>query len=217
MSFILDALKKSEHKRKAEHDQEPRVVFDPAPVNTSVSRRWIPLVVLLLLCVVLLLAVLVWQRTGQEGVIPEQRVVDIESPAPEARGAVVMPVVPPSEALPPVLERQPEIEPLQAVAVAEQDDAPVREDSVPETAADQDRLFTIAELPADVRRRLPTLHMALHAYNANDAVASMVQINGRLVREGAQITDNLTVEEITMNGAILRTEGYRFLLPRRGQ
>lgn len=215
MSFILDALKKSEHERKTQQDQESSGVFAPPPAVSSVTRNWIPLVVLLLSCIVLLLAILIWQRAESEVAAPQQQVGAIEPPVREAQTPVV-PAAPLPDISRSVSQQQPATELLPPPAEAGREGTRLPP-SPAEAVTDQDRLFSIAELPADVRRRLPPLQMALHAYNANDVSASLVQINGRLVRKGAQITDTLSVEEITVNGAVLRTDGYRFLLPRRGQ
>lgn len=208
MSFILDALKKSEHKRRALAGQESQAVFDaPAPAS-AVSRRWIlVLVAFLLLCILLLLAVLVMQRSRNPQVLPTRPLAtDVDS--------VIAPA--PSVVLRPLAQRQPELQVSQG-AGQEQRSEPAAAVPVSPSVETGDPVYRISDLPADVRRRLPALQMALHAYNAADKDASLVQINGRLVREGAQIAENLMVEEITVDGAILRSGSYRFLLPRRGQ
>lgn len=212
MSFILDALKKSEHKRRAKAGQEPQALFEPSAPTSSVSRRWIMIFVVLLLCILLLLAVLVLQRSQNSQVLPERPLATVAdtvvAPAP-------FPSVAPSVALQPDVEQQPRIEESQGAGL-EQRAEPTA--AVPSSSEEtEDQVYRISDLPTEVRRRLPALQMALHAYNAADADASLVQINGRLVREGAQIAENLTVEEITPDGAILRSGSYRFLLLRRGQ
>ena len=58
--------------------------------------------------------------------------------------------------------------------------------------------------------------MSLHAYNRDDATASMVQLNDRIMREKEMVTANISFEQITSDGVVLRYDGYRFLVPRRG-
>ncbi len=217
MSFILDALKKSEHKRRVQKNQEPRTIFEPVSVSASASRYWTPLIALLLLCVVLLLGVFVWQRSRQDVVTPEQRVTNTEQRATDTQAPVIVPAPPSPEVFRPAAQQQPQIELLHQSVAEGQAETTAGPGPLPAPPAGDDPLYSMAELPAEVRRRLPALQMALHAFNANDAGAGLVQINGRLVRAGAQIADNLTVEEITASGAILRIDSYRFLLPRRGQ
>lgn len=214
MSFILDALKKSEHKRRTVAGQEPQAIFEPPPPTSSVSRRWVlVLVALLLLCILLLLAVLVVQPSRNSHVLPPRPLTTVADTAiaPASLASVVPSVVPR-----PDVQGQPAGEGLPEPAV-EQRPEPTTAVSASPVVETEDQVYSISDLPTEVRRRLPALQMALHAYNAADAAASLVQINGRLVREGAQIAENLTVEEITPDGAILRSSSYRFLLPRRGQ
>jgi hypothetical protein len=213
MSFILDALKKSEHKRRAQAGQEPQTFFGPSTPTSSVSRRWILVLVVLLLGILLLLAVLVLQRSPDPHVAPERLLArDAETAVSPAQLPSVVPSVVPR----PVVQGQPEGEGFPESAL-EQHTEPAPAVSSSPVVETEDQVYSISELPPEVRRGLPALQMALHAYNAADAAASLVQINGRLVREGAQIAENLSVDEITSDGAILRSGRYRFLLPRRGQ
>ncbi|MFO7765559.1 MAG: general secretion pathway protein GspB [Pelovirga sp.] len=222
MSFILDALKKSEHKRRARDEGEARAIFEPVGVKTSFSRYWIMLVVVLLLCAILLLGVLLWQRSWQDDSTLEQPAAATRQRTTATQPSVAVPLAPSSDVVRPAAQRQSEpdrlLKPVEEQPVGEQPDiAAAPQNSTPAVSAAEDRIYSISELPANVRGRLPTLQMALHAYNPADPAASLAQINGRLVRKGSPAGDNLTVAEITADGVILRADDYRFLLPRRGQ
>lgn len=65
------------------------------------------------------------------------------------------------------------------------------------------------ELPLSVRQELPTLTIVAHIYSNNSA-SRMANINGRTVREGQNVADGIKLEEITLNGVILRYRDYRF-------
>jgi len=236
MSFILDALKKSEHKRRAQAGGEPVTLYE---VNENkIARRrqsMILVMIFVLLGIFLLLALLVWQRpwggqdnpelpvkvaADQPSTLPlparQGAAADNQSPAAVAQRQEDIPatVTQPQEEVEPRIPVQPSADEFVEATVESQTISPIVAQPTP---AEADRVYSISDLPTDVRRRLPALQMALHAYNATDAQASLVQINGRLVREGAQIAENLSVDEITSEGAILRSGIYRFLLPRRGQ
>lgn len=222
MSFILDALKKSEHKRRARDEGEARAIFEPVGVKTSFSRYWIMLVVVLLLCAILLLGVLLWQRSWQDDSTLEQPAAATRQRTTATQPSVAVPLAPSSDVVRPAAQRQSEpdrlLKPVEEQPVGEQPDiAAAPQNSTPAVSAAEDRIYSISELPANVRGRLPTLQMALHAYNPADPAASLAQINGRLVRKGSPAGDSLTVAEITADGVILRADDYRFLLPRRGQ
>jgi len=72
---------------------------------------------------------------------------------------------------------------------------------------------SIDELPAPATAGLSELSMDLHIY-ADDPAKRAVFINGRRYQQGAVLAEGPTVEEITREGAILRHRGQRFLLPR---
>ncbi len=234
MSFILDALKKSEHKRRAQAGGEPAPLYG---VNeTKIGRRRqskIFVMFFMLPGIFLLLAVLVWQRpwvVQNDPVLAVTVVAEQLSTVPARQGATAANQTPavveqrqmeiPATVTQPQVEAEPgiRVQPSADESVETAVEAQIMSPIVAQpTPAEGDQVYSISDLPADVRRRLPALQMALHAYNATDAQASLVQINGHLVREGAQIAENLSVDEITGEGAVLRSGIYRFLLPRRGQ
>lgn len=79
------------------------------------------------------------------------------------------------------------------------------------------KIYSFDQLPVSIQKQIPTLHMSLHAYNRNDATASMVQLNNRMMHEKEMVTPDISVEQITAEGVVLHYDGYRFLLLRRGK
>ena len=69
-------------------------------------------------------------------------------------------------------------------------------------------------LPTDPGAGLPPLAVDLHIY-ADNAAKRAVFINGRRYTQGATIAEGPVVEEITREGAVLTHRGRRFLLPRQ--
>lgn len=80
----------------------------------------------------------------------------------------------------------------------------------------ENQVYPLQQLPLAIQRAIPSLQMSLHAYNRTDTNASMVQLNNQIYHAGDQISNGLLLEKITAEGAVLRFDGYRFLLPRRG-
>lgn len=70
-----------------------------------------------------------------------------------------------------------------------------------------------AELPAQATAGLPELAIDLHIF-ADDPARRAVFINGRRYQQGGVLIEGPTVEEITSEGAVLNYRGRRFLLPR---
>jgi general secretion pathway protein B len=71
----------------------------------------------------------------------------------------------------------------------------------------------ISTLPPEAMAGLPELSVDLHVFAENPAKRA-VFINGRRYVQGAQIAEGPVVEEITPEGAVLSHRGRRFLLPR---
>lgn len=218
MSFILDALRKSEHER--ERHVVPGRFEPPRSREASPRLRWIVggLTALLLVN----LAIVSWLVLRPE-------------PAREPQ-AVVAPVVtrlatPDATALPVPAERH-----IRSLAAETQPaepsiDYPEPVITAPGTAAGAPRaasrplrdtarhpssalagLPTINELPATATAGLPRLNIDLLVFNSDPAQRFAI-INGQKLRDGGQMKEGPTVEQITAEGAVLVHQGTRFLLP----
>ena len=75
----------------------------------------------------------------------------------------------------------------------------------------EDKIYDIAELPESVKRQLPSISFAGHVYSSTQSQRS-VMLNGKKMREGQEVTKGLLLEEITVEGVVLRSQGYRFKL-----
>lgn len=67
----------------------------------------------------------------------------------------------------------------------------------------------LAELPPSIRQEIPKITVALHAY-ANKPQDRLVSVNDMLLREGDYLAPGLKLERITPAGMILSYKGYRF-------
>lgn len=203
MSFILDALKKSENKHRKNSGRNPRTIHEPMPRKNGRSRFWVLAILLLLVNTVLLLSFFgFWQQ----------------APSPQPTGVVTTDAVK-SKADKPVSI------PSQTVSSTEIHDVAPTPQKVKEQPAvkalpvprNDKKVYNFGQLPISIQKKIPPLQMSLHAYNPADASSSMVQLNDRIMREGAMVADNIRLEKITDAGVVLRYDGYRFLLPRRGK
>ena len=212
MSFILDALKKSETERQHKGSAE----F--ANVPTSDGRREGPPAWLWVLGALLLvnLAVLI-------GIFLRP---DVDAPEPVAASA------PPAQ---PAVETRVEEEPQEdfasRVAAARENAPAVEPPPVEETPATTSALPittpsptpvaslptgalpTIHEVRAQGRVSLPDLHVDIHVFSE---VASdrFVFINMNKHKERSRLPEGPLVEEITPDGVVLSMDGTTFLLPR---
>jgi general secretion pathway protein B len=210
MSFILDALRKSETERQHKGSAE----F--ANVPTSDGRRegppawlWVLGVLLLVNLAVLIGIFLRPDGTPQEPVVaaspPEQPVVETR-PEAEPREDFASRVAAARENAPAIEEPPPPVEETRAVTT----EPPV---AVPVASRPTGALPTIHEVRAQGRVSLPDLHVDIHVFSE---VASdrFVFINMNKHKEGSQLSEGPLVEEITPDGVVLSMNGTTFLLPR---
>ncbi|MEO7774478.1 MAG: general secretion pathway protein GspB [Steroidobacteraceae bacterium] len=215
MSFILDALKKSESERQRQAGPGLMEVRIAPPRNRL--PVWAILVgALLLLNILVLGAVLVYRET----ITPEAAAVTTPVPVVVATTAPV--IAPPALVVPP----PPQTEPLAQMQSDPQLEAGVQEyanpaDFVPALPAGSSPL-PIRELPEETNLpsrddlvsggvQLPALHLTFHVYSPQPA-ERYVLINTSRLREGDSMPDGMRVERITESGVVLSWRGQRFRL-----
>jgi general secretion pathway protein B len=237
MSFILDALKKSEDARLRQAGPS----LADAPIRRRGSERpwWaIAVAVLLLVNMAVLGIVLARSKTGPKSVAAApvaQPAPQASMPAPE-RAPVVQSARPvlesPAEPVPqmqpitgpnvaPAIITAPEpqtsapqptvISPTPAATPVAQAAPPLAQ-AQPHAQPSFDNLPTANQVAS--RGSVPPLHLDLHVFAAMPA-GRFVFINNRKYQEGQTIAEGPIVEEITPDGVILSSNGQRFMLPRQ--
>ena len=225
MSFILDALRKSD----AERQRAVAPGLSEVRYAARRSRRniWLPILVAVLAVNVVFMGV---QWFGRAGVRPAP---EVAASGPAAAG---QPVAAPAPAVEPEpepatdirpLAREAEVgEPLLEPAVdGELANLPVAQEEGAEQAASAptpkpsrilagDDLPTAEQLIGSGALNIPILNLDLHVYSEKVAKRFVV-INTRKYKEGGQLTEGPTVESITRDGVILASQGRRFTLSRR--
>ncbi|WP_309043386.1 general secretion pathway protein GspB [Marinobacter sediminicola] len=217
MSYILDALRKSETERRQgkvpDLGQQVQLIHRPKKKRTS-SVVW---VVLALLVNAGVLAVVFWPKpTVETAQKPspkqEQALAAITEPAaekvepePAAQAESTQAVVSP----PPVLENNPVSEAerqwpaIITPSVRQQREQPEVAESGPKM-----RVPHLVELPLSFQKSIPDLMFNSHLYST-DPYASRVMINGHYLGQGDAFS-GILVEEVTENGVILSKQGRSF-------
>jgi general secretion pathway protein B len=242
MSFILDALKKSEIERQRQ--AIPGFMGPGAPAPRPRFPFWaVGLVALLGINLVVLLIVLT--RGGAPSVLGEHA----SKPATEVpRPAAATPAAPaapghfsPLDAAPvyaPEIPAAEEVirangEPAAGKAMQGAAHAPALPANHPiggtapshaarpvdpvltadDDKSDQEVLPSMSEINL-AGQNLPDLHLDVHVY-ATKPAERFVYINMRKYREGAALEEGPTVERIRRDGVVLSYNGLRFVLPRQ--
>jgi general secretion pathway protein B len=208
MSFILDALRKSENERREQ--APPALAAAPQAVARQKRTIWLPILVIVLMVNVIVFGTIFLTRdepltavaTSLPTAEPEVRslrkevVVDTATEQPTNTPAVTTPLTTPSTATvsttPVVVTPKP---------------APVPSETI------QERLPSLGQVTAAGLVSVTSLHIDMHVY-AGDAEKRFVFINMKKYHEGDQLSEGPTIEEITPEGVIMVQQGNRFRLDR---
>lgn len=241
MSFILDALRKSDAERqRAATPGLADVRYAARPARRSV---WVPVLAVVLAVNAVVLAFL-FLRDRPEPAAPAPAPAGPVEPAAPAAAAEPAPIRPLAreaefpEALPdvdvegefappatagtspvpaPVVMEAPELpDPGAAPAppVATPAPAPAGPPPAPSRIVSGNELPTAEQLMATGALNTPMLNLDLHVYS--DAPGGrFVVINSRKYKEGGQLSEGPRVESITRDGVILSIQGRRFTLSRK--
>jgi general secretion pathway protein B len=200
MSFILDALKKSETERQQQSGAEFASI--PSSSGNTPSFKWIWILGLLLLVNVVVLV----------GILMRPNEADSE-------------IQPPTTASAPTESARVDTESFEEKVAAAKQNQPAPLDEIdqnrnapqpiakPAAARDRARVLTIDEVRVNGSLQMTDLHLDIHVYSENPA-ERFVFINMTKYREQSRLEEGPSVLEITAEGVILEHEGVTFLLPR---
>jgi len=195
VSYILEALKKSEQERQ-QGDVPGLQTVQPLLLDSSQPSKW-PYVVITVLALSLVF-VLGWMRpwaqqqeklAGSQEAIVERGQADIEQQTstqaqmPVAEPAVIMPQ-------PVIVKKQVPVEPSLSL------------DTVPH----------LRDMPSLMQQAIPNMEFAGHVYSSNPEQRSVI-INGSSMAEGETVIDDLKVEQITNKGVVFSFQNHLFQMP----
>ena len=231
MSFILDALKKSELERQRQ--SMPGLMDAP----TSLRRGRLPLWAILLgslLAINIVVLIIVLMRNGAASVgasaaatSPQQNTppADVKAAAVDEHFSPLSgaPVYAPEIPVPPAETSSASTASTAALVAPraiEQRAAPHafrRPDPVltEEAEADNDEVLpSINEINLTGAHALPEMHLDVHVYATRPA-DRFVFINMRKYKEGNTLQEGPVLERIRRDGVVLNYQGLRFILPRQ--
>ena len=209
MSFILDALRKSETERqKAE---VPGIGDVPLVVHRNHVPRW-TLGVIAGLCACVGLLVWAWLRDADPGFPPDQSSVAASTTSSSPGASAVTPVARQTTEI-----RDLSVEAQQSTGNATPGDAegPSASSAIARTvepAVSAAPIRTLAQFRA-AGGALPELNLELHVYSPTDS-ERFVFINSAKYVEGETLTEGPRLGVITEEGAVLVYQGRSLLLTR---
>lgn len=233
MSYILDALRKSQQARQPGTAPRTGAVHNIS-LALPVSGWWLALGVVLLLGM-LAAALLFWRGTvanlpdppaapvtgepvtAAPASMPAPAAIEETVPAPESPARKTAPVADLAEQA-----RLPAATPPpKKIAVTRNETKPAvnrRPETIKTAAAPamplvMDDTPLLQQMPQDFQRALPALAVTIHVYS-HDESQRILFINNREYRKGSQIDGGIRVEDIVPDGVVLSFRNERFKLSR---
>jgi len=194
MSYILDALKKSDQQRNI--GVPPTLQFAqaamPTPKRPSLLQYGLLAVVLLGAGVALGL-LRPWQAE--------------QLPAGTESIEHVAPIAMPQQAAPSPMTATPDLPGNTAQEMVKVPVQPKPENLT--SNVEQQKTMAFDELPSQIQREIPDIAVQLHAYSSKPA-ERLAYINSKKLREGDSVMPGLVLEQITPDGMVFSYKGYRF-------
>ena len=223
MSYILEALKKSQAERQLGElpsIHAPQVQLHDGAASGAASRApvWLALGGV---AVAVAAALLLWQPwqagTAAPVAAPAVLVQAVPAPVPAvvpqavpAPAPVVVPVsVPPAATAAPVRHARPVAEPKPESPVP----APASALPVPApAAAAEETVPGMRDLPEPIQRQIPPVAIGGYIYSKNPA-DRLLLIDKVLRHEGEELAPGLVLEKLQPKAAIFSFKGYRYRVP----
>lgn len=228
MSYILEALKKSQAERQLGElpsIHAPQVQLHDGGASASARRTpvWLALGGV---AVAVAAALLLWQpwqadaaAPAAAAVVPAVLAQAVPAPLPVAAPpAAVAPApvaafVPPAATAAPVHHARPVAEPKQETpgqAVSPPVAAPAP--AVPPTPAAEESVPGMRDLPEPIQRQIPAIAIGGYIYSKNPA-DRLLLIDKVLRHEGEELAPGLVLEKLQPKAAIFSFKGYRYRVP----
>jgi general secretion pathway protein B len=228
MSYILDALRKSQQLRHPGSAPGPRGAVHNISLSLPGTGWW--LIAGLILLFGILAAVLVFWRSTVGNIAPAPAVIPAVGMPATKPAPVVAEISRPTAENPATntsfvrdLAEEAKVpvrvapKPPAAARAPKKTAAPRRPAPAPNNAPAgplvSDDTPLLQQMPAEFQRALPPLALTIHVY-AQPESQRILFINNREYHQGDQIEGGIRVEEIVPDGVVLSYQGQRFKLGR---
>jgi general secretion pathway protein B len=233
MSYILDALRKSERERRRGSIPDPLTVQEPLPHEKRKRAVWPFVIMAALLINAVIFGLWFGSRYSQKAPVTQeeadQKKYDLQqvnnqpqsvSEIKDEQQHILNKNMTHTGKLSPDILTSKEHRKSQEHLVRQGEEtnhditriSPGNTMSSPETEIpppDKTKLYSLNDLPSSVRQKLPDFSLSVFLY-ADEPDARMVRVNGNRMKEGQYLTTGLKLEEIIPDGVIFSYMHYRF-------
>lgn len=219
MSYILDALKKSEKERKRGTVPDVLTIQETIPRETKKRSFWHYLIAatLLLNAIVLILWFGPWDSKKKKVVVQSPNTIETktvaESNNTQNQGTQVKPDLQ-KKTLDQPVQKDETKSPDRVMPIIPKHDTVIAEvppEKKPENhpAPVKNKIYSLSELPQSIQKSLPEFNISIFFYS-DDPASRMARVNGQTMKEGQYLANGLKLEEIISNGLIFSFQDFRF-------
>jgi general secretion pathway protein B len=233
MSYILDALRKSERERRRGSIPDPLTVQEPLPHEKRNRAVWPFVIMAALLINAVIFGLWFGSRYSQKAPVTQEEANQIKydlqqvnnepqsvSEIKDEQQHILNKNMTHTGKSPSNILNSQEHRKSQEHLVRQGEEtnhditriSPGNTMSAPETEIpppDKTKLYSLNELPSSIREKLPEFSLSVFLY-ADEPDARMVRVNGNRMKEGQYLTTGLKLEEIIPDGVIFSYMHYRF-------
>ena len=231
MSYILDALKKSDKERKRGSVPDIMTVQDIQMPGTKKRPLWILLIlVVLLLNAVVLIWVSPWKSKNPQTVsdpasdkqiVAKSQLADTKISSDKKNALQQSKKVNAGNDVRKEIKEKPKAMPETKITREASSITPPKKDEAGDTTSEAkpddnhlplplpNKIYHISELPQSLQQKLPAFAISTFLYSGDPGSRS-VRINGQMMREGQYLSAGLKLEEIIQNGMIFSYQNYWF-------
>jgi general secretion pathway protein B len=225
MSYILDALKKSERERRRGSLPDPLTVQEPLSHEKKGRALWPLVIVAALLINAVIFGLWFGSRYSQKAPVVGQEVnrniQELQAKMPQSvseikdkQQDIPNKDIPHTEKLPTVKKQGHSFQEKDNTSINMQKTSPGNTISETPTEKeipppDKTKLYSLNELPSSVRQKLPDFSLSVFLY-ADEPASRIVRVNGNMMKEGQYLSSGLKLEEIVPDGVIFSYLNYRF-------
>ena len=214
MSYILEALNKSEQERRGSKTPDINTIHRAPPGKTTKGAPWLAIIIVFGLLNSAALGYWFWTssaETSQATPLADSGQGQASTPTQTPKSSPTLS----STTSPTTQQKLPTTAAPQNLAVADPTAATDEYQNQPTVITPTSvykpgtEAVRITELPTNVQRQIPNLVFSSHLYS-DDGDFRMVNINGKMIREGDMVASDLRLLEITEEGVILGYLHYVF-------
>lgn len=231
MSYILDALKKSDKERKRGSVPDIMTVQDIQMPGTKKRPLWILLIlVVLLLNAVVLIWVSPWKSKNPQTVsdpasdkqiVAKSQLADTKISSDKKNALQQSKKVNAGNDVRKEIKEKPKAMPETKITREASSITPPKKDEAGDTTSEAkpddnhlplplpNKIYHMSELPQSLQQKLPAFAISTFLYSGDPGSRS-VRINGQMMREGQYLSAGLKLEEIMQNGMIFSYQNYLF-------